>query len=457
MNNETLLTKLNSTDTSDKIEAIEHFYDNELTADISGKLISRIADPDKAVRNAVATILTLRCSDVSCSELVPYISSADISVRNLAGEILIRNGSIAVPSLVSYLPDGNDDDKKFVIDVLGLIGDPEAAQDIYKILLESTNDNVILACLEALGRLQYEPAVNDIANKYDENELYKPTAIEALGKIGTRECLDFIVDKFVEEDVLTKYSMIESLGLLGEPDTIEFLVKQLDNCDESLVTPIIGAIYSLSEKYSIYPALTDKLKASIIETLIEGETGYKQAALSLAGELNDRDYLTAVLSIFGQDGSLDYRIESILNSEPLFVIKNVAPLLEKNDKHAHGLLSLTRNAILGNAELFESNIDQATFKTLVSAIAENLTNPDEEARKTAMELLFILDIETGLLFLDTMTADDNIWNKVRLIDILEEVFDARAEEALAKLSNDTEVMISERAKKILENRTVSNI
>ena len=97
------------------------------------------------------------------------------------------------------------------------------------------------------------------------------------------------------------------------------------------------------------------------------------------------------------------------------------------------------------------------MQNLLNGIAENLTNSDEEARKTSMELLFVLDVETGLLFLDTMLEDDNMWNKIRLLEMLEEVNDERADNALRTLSGDQESMISERAATILENRTVSNL
>jgi len=457
MNNETILLKLNSTDPSEKIEAIETFFDRDLTQDFAVAVTKQITDQDKGVRNAAATILAMKCDQYACKELVPYIASVDISVRNLAGEILIRNGSKSVPALLEYLKKGNDDDKKFIIDVLGLIEDPSASPDILEILKVNKNENVILACLEALGRLKHKVAVDDIIEKYDENELYKPTAIEALGSIGTNDCLDFIALRFSEEDELTKYSMIEALGLLGLPDTIEFLVQHMDECEESLIIPTIGAVYSLADKYSIFPVITDKIKSAVLHTILEGEIGYKRAAISLAGDLNDKEYLLAILSVFGIDLGLDEQIKTILYNEPLFVLKYTPELLAKNDKYSLGLLTLIKDVILSNAELFESEIDHTTFKNMLNAIAENLNNSDEEARRSAMELLFVLDMETGLLFLDTMLEDDNLWNKMRLIDILEEVFDERADDALRKLSGESESMISERATSILENRTVSNI
>lgn len=457
MNKETILLKLKSTDPSEKIEAINTFFDEDITEEYAAEVTKMITDSDKGVRNAAASILTFKCDQRACKELVPFIASEDISVRNLAGEILIKNGSVSVPSLVAYLDKGNDDDKKFIIDVLGLIEDPSAAPKIHEILKVNKNDNVILACLEALGRLKCKEAVEDVIIKYDENELFKPTCIEALGSIGTSLCLEFIVARYLVEDELTKYSMIEALGQLGLPDSIEFMVQQLEECEPSLITPTVGAIYSLAERYAIYPVVNDRLKSALIETIREGELGYKRAALSLAGDLKDKEYFGAILHVYGIDYGLDEQIKEILYNQPLFVIENTPSLLERNDKNSQGLLILVRDVIFNNVEIFESEVEPSVMKNLLNGIAENLTNSDEEARKVAMELLFVLDVETGLLFLDTMLEDDNLWNKIRLLEMLEEVNDKRADNALRALSNDQESMISERATAILENRTVSNL
>ena len=51
-------------------------------------------------------------------------------------------------------------------------------------------------------------------------------------------------------------------------------------------------------------------------------------------------------------------------------------------------------------------------------------NTDEEVEEVRLIVIF-LDPETGVLFLDTMLSDDNFWNRIRLVEILENFDDER--------------------------------
>ena len=70
-----------------------------------------------------------------------------------------------------------------------------------------------------------------------------------------------------------------------------------------------------------------------------------------------------------------------------------------------------------------------------------------------MELLFHTDVENAFLFIDTMIEDDNLWNRLKLLEILDGVAGEKATEVLKKLADDPEEMINERAKMILQDRT----
>ena len=72
----------------------------------------------------------------------------------------------------------------------------------------------------------------------------------------------------------------------------------------------------------------------------------------------------------------------------------------------------------------------------------------------ALELLFILDKNAGILFIDEFIEDNNLWNRLKLIELLDEVYHPKADEALIKLSNDSEEMVKERANFCLSKRDV---
>jgi HEAT repeat protein len=68
------------------------------------------------------------------------------------------------------------------------------------------------------------------------------------------------------------------------------------------------------------------------------------------------------------------------------------------------------------------------------------------------ELLFMINPKDALLFVDKLMDDDNIWNRIRLIELLNEVHEPEATELLKKLTKDSDDMVRERAESILEEK-----
>jgi hypothetical protein len=69
-----------------------------------------------------------------------------------------------------------------------------------------------------------------------------------------------------------------------------------------------------------------------------------------------------------------------------------------------------------------------------------------------LELLFLLDESFAVLFLDKMVEDNNMWNRLKLLEMLENVRMPEADLALHKLAEDREEMISERAQFVISQR-----
>ncbi len=65
-------------------------------------------------------------------------------------------------------------------------------------------------------------------------------------------------------------------------------------------------------------------------------------------------------------------------------------------------------------------------------------------------------MDKALLFTDTMLEDDDMWNRMRLLEILETINDERSFEAIKQLSKDSEEMIAERAEYFLNQLDIQN-
>ncbi len=447
---------LKDKDSEEKILLLESLYDTKLSEDEMNSVCDLITDNDKGIRNSVAYLLVNNANEKISQKIVPYVSSPDISIRNLAGEILLKIGSKAVDAMLEYIDVGNDDDKKFIIDVLGLVGDSRANTKITKLLNSSDNENVILACIEALGNLKAEKSLYHIMAFYGINELYKPTVIETLGKIGSRAALGFILYKYEEEnDGLIKFSIIESLGLIGDEETFFFLLAELNEDKGPLVWPIIKSIYDLKEKFGFDIPFDERMKKIILQTIIDASIEYKKIATSLLLIFNDKETMTVYLKIFGDDEEIDQIVSPKFWENPQLVVEIIAGMLCCKPNNIKSLLNLLKDVIQLDGEEKYNSMPSLQLRNLIDALTQYLSDHDEEVRMLSLEILFILDKNIAVLFVDDFAEDNNIWNRLKLVEILGEVVHPKADEVLIKLSNDPEEMIKERADFCLSNRDIN--
>jgi len=446
--------QLYSDDPAKRSLAIESLMDELLDDEIIDILCAFVEDSDKGIRNSVDMTLSFNPSPNIPFHLVKYISSQIISTRNLAGEILLKIGDKAVDAMVAYIDKSCDDDKKFVIDILGLIGDAKAGTEILKVLDTNKNENVVLACIEALGNLKIKESLDKLFQTYEKSELYRPTIIEALGKIGSKKSLDFVMSKYNEEEELIKFSIIESLGSIGDEQSFYFLISELNETTSPIISPIIGSIFDLREKYNFDVPFDDRIKKAILQTIDESEPKYKKAAVYLMAAFDDEEIIAACLKIYGKDIELDEIIRPKIFEKPLVLFSALPLLIHEQPDNLMKLLELTKEILDENSVEIINTLAGIQRRNISDSFTKCLDNPDEEVRKLAVELLFTVDQNIAILFIDKMLDDDNLWNRLKLLELLSNTTLPEAESALIRMSNDPEEMISERAKFILFQKSV---
>lgn len=449
-----IIEKLDSTDPEERRIAIADLpYD--LSEDkLAEKLAKMLLDEDKGVKDAASMYLTFAENPKISDYIVDFIASDEIGLRNLAGDILIKRGVNASSSLIKYINNYDYNHRKFAIDVLGLQKNPSAIPNLVEQLNIETDENVLLAIFEALGNIGSENALDILFEYWEKNELFRPTISEAFGKIGSERALEFMIEKYPEEDAITKYSIIECLGLIGDESTYYFLLGEQKNISGPLLWPIIQSIYQLKEKFQLDLPFDDSIKKTIINTLNEADVQFRKAAAYLITEFDDKDIIEALLRIFGEDFELDDNIRQRLFEHPkLFLIKLTELIYEKpkNSKNLLGLLKELSDATGGQGFDFLSAFES---ESLYDAVFRCREHPDEEVRRLSTELMFSMNANKALVFIDSLIQDENIWNKIQILEILEGVFDPKINEILIKFANDNEEMISEKAKEILSFRGI---
>jgi hypothetical protein len=310
----------------------------------------------------------------------------------------------------------------------------------------SENDNIILACLEALGNIRCEEAVDVMILFYDRNELYKPTLVEALGKIGSKTALNFLIDRFKNEDELTKYSILESLGTLGDINTFFFLLEQMMEISGTLVLPLITSIFTLKQKFNLDIPFDNRMKNLLLFAIAEGKPEHKKIAFTLVDSFDDKDILSASLSLLGDDYELDEMISSKIYRNAEFLYHEIGKLINQNPPNLRNILSLflsTTNYV--KAYSLQINVSPMDVRNIIHGVSGLLNHYEEEVRRLSMEILFELDPESALLFVDAMVQDENNWNRLRLLEIIENIPGDAFNPMIQKLADDEDEMIRERA------------
>lgn len=438
-----------SEDNAERELQIEKYLTESVSAEEAAALCSLLEDKSNNIRNLLTKVLSESEERAIPFLLVPYVSSTDISVRNLAGEILLRRGNDSIEALIDYLDKGDDNDKKFVIDILGLIGDSSASDSILRILNTNQNENVILACLEALGNIKDADSVALLTDYYNKNELYKPTVIDALGKIASLEVLDFLLERYEKEDELTKLAMLETFGEIGNERTFFFLLGELKKMDEIFVWTIVDSLNKLRNQLGMEMPFDEITKRAVIEALKLGTVQQQKSASELICQFVDAETTDAAIICYGTDFEIDQNLKQIFFSNPSLFFTRLSKMIGNNSTNLKSVLEAVREIYDSFGPESFSGMERIEIHNFLSKLGDYITHSDEEIRRNCIELIFQIDPETALLYLDNMLLDTNIWNKMLLIDKLETQINEKTIAALTQLSSDTEEMVKERAQAVI--------
>ena len=190
-------------------------------------LVRSLGDPSPGVREASAESLRAIGSRVAVDALIDCLRSPNVSLRNLAIDLLGHLGPVAAPAVAHLVRDADPDVRKFAADILGVINDSAFLPSLLTLLTDS-NLNVRQAAVEALGRLGDRRAIGPLVSLLAEpNPLWYAIA-SALGRIGDPTVVLTLLDRLAEADSVSFVGLVETLGQLGDRDTMRRIVRQLE-------------------------------------------------------------------------------------------------------------------------------------------------------------------------------------------------------------------------------------
>lgn len=220
--------------------------------DSLGIIITAMSDESWRVRKeAVEVFLGHEPDQKSIEKLLELLRNEDnAGLRNSAAEAIIRLGSAAADPLIRMVRDTDSDVRKFIIDVMGAIGDPVFSQQ----LLNALNDpdvNVASAAAEHLGTLGNSSVAPFLINAIVANEavLFRFSALEALGKLAPTGSVPAEILSLADQDILRK-AVYDYLGNASDATSLLFLIDGLSCRQKSARASSIKALFKIHDRSS---------------------------------------------------------------------------------------------------------------------------------------------------------------------------------------------------------------
>jgi HEAT repeat protein len=193
-------------------------------ADVKEHILASLGDESWRVRKeAVDALLSGTIDNGIVSRLVGLLGAHDnAGLRNSSVEALEKLGSRAIPSLTLHLHDDDHDIRKFVIDIMGNIGNADVVPQLIE-ALDDPDPNVSAAAAENLGKLADPRALPHLVSSLQKNDIwFRFTLLEALGNIGKPVPIELIAP-LAEENILKK-AVFDCLGAIGAESATSLLL-----------------------------------------------------------------------------------------------------------------------------------------------------------------------------------------------------------------------------------------
>jgi len=215
-------------------------------------VIAAMGDPSWRVRKeAVEIFIGSTPDEESIEKLLELLRNEDnAGLRNSAAEAVIRLGAAVAVPLIKKVQDADTDVRKFIIDVMGAIGDPLFVQPLLNALNDS-DVNVSSAAAEHLGALGDSKVTEALMNAIVSNDsvLFRFSALEALGKLAPSGSVPDEILDLAEQDILRK-AVYDYLGNTSDVKSVLSLVRGLSCRQKSARAASIKALYRISSRAS---------------------------------------------------------------------------------------------------------------------------------------------------------------------------------------------------------------
>ncbi len=424
-------------------------------------LAAALEDDSKGVRDAAARSLQAIGGVNVARAIVEYLDAKNIVTRNLASELLMKLGSTSIPAIIPYLEHPSQDTRKFAVDVLGLIGNEEPTQHLLPLLVDP-DENVVVSTVEAFGNMKSVRSLPFLYEAYDRDEYTRPAVAEALGKIGDPSASGFLMDRLrqslvtVATDPLTPFAIIEALGALGGDGVLAVLETVVMQVKGRVRSAVLLAIARISDRHHRPLPSLSGLRDDFLAALKEDDLSVQISAVKWLAGSKEADVTAALVGRLGIAPDLDaVLVPELAGRKDTFrLLVDTLPGLPLPQHKAVVVLigrmtmDVIRQVITGGLGSF----DEDFFARAFDVVAAEWEGGDEETRAAIVDVLFHLDGDRAVTFLDAIMNDPDPWLRIHVIEVIAAIADRRAPDFIARFLEDDDEMVREVAMSTLQSR-----
>lgn len=309
---------MNSSGEEERVAALRRLREEDLHVPLSA-LAAALGDSSWRVRKeAVDCFIHGAHRHWQVTDAIALLHSEDnAGLRNAATEVLIRLGSSAVPALKAEMATADQDVRKFVLDILGEIGDELCVGTLIEALAD-TDANVRAAAVENLGKLRAEeavPALLDAMNLADFS--WRFTILEALARIGRTIPVEKL-EPFRRDRLLCK-ALYDCLGSVGDLDALGLLVQGLSdeqrNCREAAALALVKRGDEMPEAVAEVLSRTgNQDRVFALAQMLKGRNSeVRVAAARILSWIGDAAAARELLPLFQDESCAEQAMQALLD------------------------------------------------------------------------------------------------------------------------------------------------
>ena len=382
-----ILEQLSSTDPAERRDALESLYDVPCTDRILHAASGLLADPDRGVQEAASRLLIVASNESAATMTAAHICSDKITVRNLAGDTLVRMRGASVNALIPYVDHADKDVRKFAIDVLAQL--PCDATVMSKIVehLNDPDQNVISACVDAIGDLHCEEQASTLTSMFDKNEYLRPNLVSAASKLGQAVNIQFFVKALDDPDPVVQLSAAEALATRKDRSLLEVLFRKMNTVSEMAKPVILHSVVSLLESLNCPIALPTDLEGILFGMLDDADTSYVRAAVRGLKYYEGRKVIAYLVGHIGRSEAVDNVIFSVLKDRVPETFELISGTEEISDEKLPPIVRMTLSLIYDSGSTDPGFMHSKILEDIIQFINRSYPKLDADSKISVLSTL----------------------------------------------------------------------